>query len=99
MMRQLYLNDVEQWIRMMESNLQKSLENLLKICTEVIQKKEASKEQRKEEQYFMLNDQEIVKIFLLCLDLSGEENCSLSIMRSSSSLMQKLLSTVMNVDI
>ncbi len=49
--------------------------------------------------YLMLNDQEIIKIFLLCLDLSGEENCSLGVMRSSNTLMQRLLGTVMAVDI
>lgn len=41
----------------------------------------------------------MVKIFLLCLDLSGEENCALPIMRKSNTLMQTLLKTVMSVDI
>lgn len=65
----------------------------------MIQKKEESRKEGAKEMYFMLNDQEIVKIFLLCLDLSGEENCSLGVMRSSNTLMQRLLGTVMAVDI
>jgi hypothetical protein len=65
----------------------------------VIEKKEESRKEGAKEMYLMLNDQEIIKIFLLCLDLSGEENCSLGVMRSSNTLMQRLLGTVMAVDI
>jgi hypothetical protein len=72
----------------------------LKVCSEIIDKKEQQKgEGREENGYFMLNDQEIVKIFLLCLDLTGEDNCGLGVMRCASSLMQRLLGTVMSVDI
>lgn len=65
----------------------------------MIEKKEESRKEGAKEMYLMLNDQEIIKIFLLCLDLSGEENCSLGVMRSSNTLMQRLLGTVMAVDI
>lgn len=65
----------------------------------MIEQKEKNKRENKEEGYFMLNDQEIVKIFLLCLDLCGEENCGLGTMRGASVLMQRLLGTVMDVDI
>ena len=65
----------------------------------MIEKKEESRKEGAKEMYLMLNDQEIVKIFLLCLDLSGEENCSLGVMRRSNSLMQRWLGTVIAVDI
>ena len=32
MLKQLYLNDVCHWIRMMENNLIQALKNLMKIC-------------------------------------------------------------------
>lgn len=41
----------------------------------------------------------MVRIFLLCLDLSGEENCEIGVMRSSNRLMQVLLKAVLEVNI